>query len=288
MNVRPRLFTVGCMCLLGISLAGCANREKGPDWQLRQARHDLQTRDYQQAMVHVTRALNLRPGYGPAYLVRARVHEAQGFLAMALDDYARALDSPEDRAEALRRSGDLFRRLGRYAQAISSYEQLIRDDPDDVEGYLGRAGVLIKQKRYEPAREDLRRAEGIRPDDSRIAAALGQLFEAQGKFSRALREYERAVSLDKQNVDTRILLGTLHARENRIEEGLAAYGTVLQMEPGRGDVYYKRSFLHLAAGNYGKALDDTVRARFLGEEVDAAYVSRLKQQVQERAADAGP
>ncbi|MCA9402917.1 MAG: tetratricopeptide repeat protein [Candidatus Omnitrophica bacterium] len=286
--MRPSLLTAGCVCLLGIFLAGCGNRENGPDGQLRQAQHDLQARDYQQAMAHVTKALNLRPGYGPAYLLRAQVHEAQGLLAMALDDYTRALDSPEERGEALRRSGDLFRRLGRYAQAISSYEQLIHDDPQEVEGYLGRAGVLIKQKRYEPAREDLRHAERIRPDDSRIAAALGQFFEAQGEFPRALLEYERAVALDKQSVDARILLGTLHARENRIEEGLAAYGTVLQMDPGRGDVYYKRSFLHLAAGNYGQALDDTVRARFLGEEVDAAYVSRLKQQAQERAAEGGP
>ena len=71
--------------------------------------------------------------------------------------------------------------------------------------------------------------------------------------------------------------GDLSARENKIEDGLRSFQTALELDPRRGDVYYKRSFLHMAAGNYREAMDDTVRAGVLGESVDPRYLSRLKQ-----------
>lgn len=283
MKIRA-LGPIACIvCATCLVVGGCAQREQDPQRRLRQAREYLKAGDYRLAMWHASEAVALQPDFGAAYMVRAEIYARQGLLAMALDDYARALNSPEERREALRRRGIIFRRIGKYTEAVSAYAQMIREGPDQADGYMGRAQVLIKQERFEQARQDLRRAEELVPDDARIAVARGRLHEAERAFPQALREYERAVEMDRRNVEAQVLLGTLHARENRISEGLAAYGVALQIDPGRGDLYYKRSFLHLANGEYEAALDDTVRARFLGEEVDARYIARIKRQAAENA-----
>ena len=207
MNTRMKPFLY-LMCSLVVAVScGCTNRDKDPEWQIRQARRSLSQADYRLAMMHVNKAVHLRPDDPSALVLRAEVQERQGLLSMAIDDYSRALSVSPGHLEALLRRGTVFRQLGRYEEAAADATEIIRVAPDLPDGYTLRAQVFRKRGRHSEAQQDLQHALTVAPMDRTVRRELGQHFEALREFGRAREAYERILSDHPRDVEAHVLLG---------------------------------------------------------------------------------
>ena len=83
------------------------------------------------------------------------------------------------------------------------------------------------------------------------AANLGRLLHLDGRISEAVRVYR---SIDHPDADVLFNLAVALEDLGRIEEALAAYQRVLDMEPAHGDAHHNIARLYQEAGDQRRAL----------------------------------
>ena len=90
---------------------------------------------------------------------------------------------------------------------------------NDMCGWIVLADVLAKVARFDEAREALRKAEQICPDDKRdfLYHQLGHLYREKGNFRLAEKWYRRAIDL-KPSTNHLVFLGACLAKQGRFSE----------------------------------------------------------------------
>jgi len=68
-------------------------------------------------------------------------------------------------------------------------------------------------------------------------------YDGLGDSERAVTELQNVLAINPAQVEAHFILGTIHARRNRLEHAIAEYETVLRMRPG-----------HELAGELGKSI----------------------------------
>jgi tetratricopeptide (TPR) repeat protein len=90
--------------------------------------------------------------------------------------------------------------------AISNYEQAVKDTSKDTEAHLRLAQLYAKQKRYDDAIGQLKRAVNLAPNNPKYHYELGLVYEQYGDetgrktwYNKALLEFEKTRMLDKNH-----------------------------------------------------------------------------------------
>lgn len=160
-------------------------------------------------------------------------------FSSAIDLYSRALSagdlSPSSKARAHLNRADLYITQGNCAAAIPDLDEALKLRPNRVKAYAMRGSCHQQSKSYEEALGDIVRATALAPRDPALLrlrgaahAALsehdkavldytasinllrpressdlfverGDAFKAQGKYERAIEDYQRAVQVAKKN-----------------------------------------------------------------------------------------
>ena len=104
--------------------------------------------------------------------------ESDGRYREAIERYSAALAHEPGYVEARVRLAGLLRWTGRVREAIGHYDQVLAIDPRLPEAALGGAMALVRLEQYGEARERLREAARIHPDNPWFAHALARLLAA--------------------------------------------------------------------------------------------------------------
>ncbi len=75
---------------------------------------------------------------------------------------------------------------------------------------------------------------------------LGRIYESQGKFDLATRQYREALKKDRKHVPSLLLLGDLSYRLKDYHEAESAYEKALKLQPENGDTYNNLCWVYLA------------------------------------------
>ncbi len=238
------------------------------------------------------RAAELAPGHEQANRNMARTRMQQRRWAESARWYRRALDiNPEsaelhaDMGEALFRSGrheqalnsletafslapdamsvsachflaEALRKQGRNEEAIERYRDVLEMDPDFDYAHAGVGYALVQLKRYQEALEPLARSISLQPESPAAVdrhLAMGQALEALDRTEEAANHFVRGVGLAPKNVTLLNALAWLRFRQERYEDALGLYETLIE-------VGYANAQVHV---NMAAALD------YLGRPADA-------------------
>jgi small GTP-binding protein len=201
-----------------------------------------------------------RPGFAEAWLALADVHRRRGDDDSAVDAYRAALDAGVGdsamRAEIYRGLGSVYLRQRRYDKAVRELRKAVAATPDDTEtqGLLGRA--LYLKGDYDTARVCLERAaQAARPDPLGLAS-LGDLFERLGRTGDARDAYQRALGADDADVQIAARLG-LARLALASGDALGARTEALQAlerDPARPDILTTLGRVYAAAQQWDDAL----------------------------------
>ncbi len=204
-----------------------------------------QNEDLPAVVTLVDQALEANPNEKGLWATKGDALRLQGRTEEAADAYLRAqeLDASStqyvDRAlkllphhpKALRAKVELARAHGGEVEALTAAEELLADNPDDLDLVLARAELLTAVGRGESALEPLERIRASRPDDRRAAYLQVRVLLQLGRTEVAV-PYANALLAAEPPPDGRILEEIARLADPAVPPlALAARERLQQVEP---------------------------------------------------------
>lgn len=212
-----------CSAILVLALAGCQAGPAGSP--VRQPRPVV-------TQVTPTSSADLAEGSPPeilpdTHLAAGRLHESEGKLARAAEQYRLAIGARPDHFEAYNRLGVVLDRLGKYAEADQAFLRAIQIAPRQAYLHNNLAFSYTMQGRWPEARAALEKALSLEPDFPRARVNLGMVLAQQGEYEKALEQFRLVL----QPEDAYYNLGLMYQSKKRAVEAAQAFQQALAMNP---------------------------------------------------------
>ena len=184
-----------------------------------------------EAQIHA--AISLEPNDREANFILGNVLRARQLYDEAEAAYWRAVELGGSRGDtdALLNLSSMQHRQGRFVEAVSVLEELLRLKPDYPEA-LGNLGVVFRDMgRAKEAEESLLRALKIAPDMAGAYVNLANLYGAGGRNTEAESAARAALALEPDNPDALLNLGNALQSRGRIPEFVELTRHILELRP---------------------------------------------------------
>lgn len=155
----------------------------------------LGTGDYQQALKHLNRALELDSTNYEIHSFKAQVFEHMGMQGEAEAAYHKAIALQPEYGKTYNELGVFYYSHGRYQEAVAQFQRVRALTPFNFMVYNNLGGIYSFLKRYDEALAMFDSSLIIAPNHVAYSN-LGTLEYQQGRFEKAARRYEQALALD--------------------------------------------------------------------------------------------
>jgi tetratricopeptide (TPR) repeat protein len=131
--------------------------------------------------------------------------------------------------------------------------------PEEFQRALNEGAWLLRQNRPQEAMERLLPLWEMAPTNADVAINLGGAYILQGKWNKAVRVLSRAAELHPDNVMVWINLGAAHLGRLELsgpqqqERAIKAYERALTIDPQAPNVHYHLGLIHKDRGDIDKA-----------------------------------
>jgi predicted O-linked N-acetylglucosamine transferase (SPINDLY family) len=272
------------------------------------ASFEYQARNYLEAELHLSQAVDVEPRSAKAHLNRGAVlHELQRYEEAAAG-YRRAIALDPGSAVALNNLGNTCRKLNHLDEAIENYDKAIAIKPDFPNAWYNRGLVLAQLGRYEEALLNHERALALDPNYAEALSgrgsalrALGRPMEALDSFGRALAinpkfaealnnrgntlrglqrpaealvDYDRALAINPNYAVALNGRGTILTNLRDYQAAIASLQRALAIRPDFPEAVTNLAVVWLCLKGWGQALSDFDRALALAPELVEAWVGR--------------
>ena len=185
-----------------------------------------------------------------------------GDNAKALTLYEEVLAQIPNDVHALVRSGMLLSWERRFDEALAHYERALTIDPKEPKARLERAKVFLWSKRYAQARDAFGEILAESPGDRDARLALARAYSWDGRQEEARAEYQRALDAKPDDAEALLGIGQTFAWSGQGSTARPYYERALAASPGLKEAELGLAYLDLDAGDTGAA---SKRAKALAE-----------------------
>lgn len=194
-------------------------------------------RRYQEAIPHLLKAVELNENFYQSHNTLDIAYLKSNQIKKALQHFTRSVEIQPDFGIAHQNLGQAYLFLKQLDEAERAFDQASEHIPDSKELQLNRARLaLAKNDQQEAIRLAVPLAQ---PGDGEMPQALmvlGQIHERQKNYPKAVRSYERALSLGYRPIQMVIHLGAIKIHQlNLYEEGLELLKAGLKRDPNNED-----------------------------------------------------
>ena len=234
--------------------------------------------DADDALVNLSKAIDLNPNYVDAYFLRGLIYGSQYDFDKAIADFEKVVELDPSHTDAKAMHADAYAARGAdYAlekncdKAIADFERAIELDPDKAEfkaavaaTYFLRGATRYEEGDNESAFTDLDRAISdiekiieLDPDNSEVRIAIGEAYLVRGiahfqggNYDRAIADLERAIELENSAADLKeaaayayLRRGVSHAEGGDHDRAIADFNRAVEIEPENSRVRNARKFI---------------------------------------------
>eukprot|EP00768_Dysnectes_brevis_P003605 gnl/Dysnectes_brevis/2564_a3088_1084.p1 GENE.gnl/Dysnectes_brevis/2564_a3088_1084~~gnl/Dysnectes_brevis/2564_a3088_1084.p1 ORF type:complete len:1094 (+),score=293.61 gnl/Dysnectes_brevis/2564_a3088_1084:42-3284(+) len=171
------------------------------------------------AELHCPRDVTLWNSIGSLYAAMP------GQASAAHSAFARVLEANPNHAPALSNLGLLFRRQGRYQEALSHYMRAIKANPRFAEAYSNVGNFLKLQGDYRKALQYYNRAISLKPSFSDAYGNRAGVYKDTFQYGKALQDYQKCLELNPNANDAfcnmvhlEHILGIWQHRSERLQQ----------------------------------------------------------------------
>lgn len=181
------------ICTLSLPMENPLQSETDPNELTSMGIQLLQTRQFEQALSLLNRAIETRPGNGSTHQAIGDAHMGLHQTDAAARAFKQALAIDPDLANAHMGLGFAQRSLGQFAEAGESFRRALRISPGNVMIYTHLAGTGVAGE-PEIAQLQALLASGKLNPDERLAAgfALGKFLDDSGQYDDAFAHFAAA------------------------------------------------------------------------------------------------
>ncbi len=197
-------------------------------------------------------------GLAKIYEDQAVANGRQDLATQAIEQYKLALEADPDSEVLADGLANLYFRLGRIREAVSSAQDQIKRHPDDVDAHTLLGHVYLRSL-----------GDGQNPQS-------GEMLQA------AIKEYETIAKLKPNDIETHLLLGQLYGFAHESAKAEAEFKAAQKIDPNSEEVVLSMARLYSERGDLAQAASviDAVPADDRSARMDfalAGIYDQLKQ-----------
>lgn len=190
------------------------------------------------------------------------IKQAQGDFESALAYYNKAEQINPNNINTRLNLGTLFQQKKDYLKAIKSYDSVLVMYPDNVQANLFKAQALSEMGDKKEALNLYKKVLSLDPANSTAKSELSNVM----RDAMTPQEYITYLSEnpDKTNLDLLYDFAFKLHKENKLDEAINAYKTVVSVNPTNADAYINLAICYSAKNDYKSALGilNTAKAKF--------------------------
>ena len=230
--------------------------------------------DYEKAIDHYGRAIELDPQFALAYNGRGVAKRLSGDYQGAIADHDTAIKlNPKD-ALAYNGRGVAKRLSGDYQGAIADHDTAIKLNPNDALAYNGRGIAKRISEDYQGAIADHDTAIKLNPNDALAYNGRGVAKQLSKDYPGAIADSEKAIELNPQYAGAYNSRGVAKRLSKDYPGAIADHDTAIKLNPKYTMSYNNRGIAKRASGDYQGAIADFDRAIELNPQGSRAYHNR--------------
>ncbi|MEX2112822.1 MAG: tetratricopeptide repeat protein [Pirellulales bacterium] len=208
----------------------------------------LGRRNYPQARRAADAALAHDSKSALARYVRARLHLLVGENAQALEQLAGAIDRDNPQENALSLLAGLKLKAEDYAAAADLYELGAKHDPGNLKWVESLAAVYLRSGDDQKLAAALGQLAEADADDFAIRKKLAQLARAEGDTKAVTRWTREALHIDVRDVETHVWRAEALAAQELPVEAAGEYALAVELAPDQTELRLASAQMHIKAG----------------------------------------
>ncbi|HMF92079.1 MAG TPA: tetratricopeptide repeat protein [Candidatus Angelobacter sp.] len=198
-------------------------------------------------------------------------------LKLAIEQYEAAVRIDPKNADNYLLLGRLYSLNKDLVKAESTFKQALKVDPNSDEAIINLAYLYTDEGDTQRAQEMLNSL----PEASRTAkiySAMGATYERQKDYKNAVAAYQRALVLDKGNLDAMRGLAQNLANDNQLDAALTEYKALQDADPQDPQPAVEMSKLYRRMGKLDLAMESLKKAEPFAQDslaLEVAYNEAL-------------
>ena len=167
--VRHLILTALLVFSSSAVLGSCSTPSSGAQEHLANGRALQTAGQWQQAIIELTRAIEMDPGLAYAYIYRGECHDALGQYDQALADQTEAIEMKPNEAFAYYSRGITYLHKANLdssllVKAVADFTRAIDLNPKDADAYRSRSTAYGRNRQYDLAEADLAKVRQLSDD----------------------------------------------------------------------------------------------------------------------------
>lgn len=185
----------------------------------------------EEAVAELSRLLERRPEYAPAYRVRAMLYMEIGDASRALEDLEKyhGMGFGDARSRLVR--AECMLKAGRWEEAAEQFQALLDADPACDEALLGLGLARLRLHHLEEALALLTRYLDRHPEDATAMFGQAVALQLTGDFEHAIPIYERLASNPEYGRDSLVNLCAMYRQQKNGDGLLSCSSRLLEVDP---------------------------------------------------------
>jgi Flp pilus assembly protein TadD/class 3 adenylate cyclase len=144
----------------------------------------------------------------------------------------------------------------KFSDALPHFNDAIRDSPNYVIAYLGRAQALRMMGQNEKAIADCNQAIKIHPRDPRVYFCRGLAEGLLKKYDLALRDYTEAIRRNPKFAPAYEMRGDANFNLQQYGRAIDDFNRNISLKPNNAQSYVRRGSVYESLKQYDKAIQD--------------------------------
>ena len=203
MKFLRTLFAIGVI----VTLLACGGAEERKAAYMAKAEQSLSVGDLDKARIDLKNVLQIDPKDAGAWFKLGTIFERKQEMKKAFKHYNKAAELEPENMEYQGKVGRFYLILGNdIDKATEKMELILAQNPDDVNGLLLKAGILLRQGNAADAKEISRDLFEDHPENLENAIFLSSMYSRDKEYAEAITVLEAAL---QSNPDDRTLLSVL-------------------------------------------------------------------------------
>ena len=211
--------------------------------------------NFEEAITHYTKAIELQPGDIKGYNLRAKTYEKVNKFALALEDYKRiSVLNPKEKITYY----DITRmhfQLKQWEDAVAMSVKYLELDKKNLNTFDMKVNSLLELKRYEEALADANKALLIKKS-AQTLILRGKVYFHTKKYTESEVDYRQAVKKESANEVALVGLANALLELNRLNEAMVFVNKVITQNEQNFDAYLCRSRIYHRKVEFPSAIND--------------------------------
>lgn len=227
----------------------------------------LEDRDYQSAITHLLRAIELAPGANRLHYSLAMAYRGAGDLTRAKEhlrlrgEIGLKPDDPwfDELSQLLRGAnvhlsrGKIALAAGAVPDAVREYRLAIAAAPDNVAARTNLAVALVRFQKPDEALKQLEEALRLDPRNLSALYNLASLRASRNDFPKAAELLRTLLEIDPRDIDAHRQLAQVHVGQNRFDEAIKILHAVRFLAPDDESIVLQLAAVLFSQQQYGEA-----------------------------------